>query len=161
MIFVQKVRNFVLLVFVKNWPNQSVLWPCGEQTSHLRLKKTSFKKVENLAFLQFFVLIRSFFHLVFWKDNLKWSIFWPCRSKSSHLILKKNIDSESRKCGIFPKRVSPWFFVKNWKFCLFFFFGKIVQNELFCQLVNRNLAIKDWKKHIFNEWKLLHFSKGV
>ena len=54
----------------------------------------------------------------------------------------KNVDFKKSKLFHFSKGVSPWFLVKFWKFCSFFFLkkkDKIGQKKLFCKLVDRKL----------------------
>ena len=52
-------------------------------------------------------------------------------------------------------------FDQNWKFYLLFFLGKIGQNSVFCDLVDRELAILDYKNIHLNKSKILHFSNGL
>ena len=73
----------------------------------------------------------------------------------------KNIHLEKSKMLHFSKGVSPCFLYKNDKFSSFFFFSKIGQNSVFCDLVDRKQAIYDYKNIDLKKSKILHFSKGV
>ena len=57
------------------------------------------------------------------------------------LAILENIHLEKSKILQFSKGVSPYFLVKNDKFSSFFFFSKIDQNAVFCDLVDRKQAI--------------------
>ena len=50
-------------------------------------------------------------------------------------------------------------FGENWKFYPLFFLGKLGQNSVFWHLVNRKLAILDYKNIRLKKSKILHFSK--
>ena len=82
--------------------------------------------------------------------------------KKLAIIDYKNVDLKKSKLFHFPKVVSPWFLVKFWKFCSFFFLQKkIGQKELFCKLLDRKLAILDYINKELRKFKILHFFKGV
>ena len=57
--------------------------------------------------------------------------------------------------------VSPLFVVKNWKFCLVFFFSKIGENSVFCNLVYEKEAILDYKNTHFKKSKFCIFPSGL
>ena len=52
-------------------------------------------------------------------------------------------------------------FDQNWKFYLLFFLGKIGQNSVFCDLVDRELAILDYKNIDLKKSKIFHSTTGV
>ena len=74
----------------------------------------------------------------------------------------KKVDLKKSKLFHFSKGVSPWFLVKFWKFCSFFFLKKknIGQKKLFCKRVDRKLPILDYINKELRKLKTLHFLKG-
>ena len=84
--------------------------------------------------------------------------------KKLAIVDYKNVDLKKSKLFHFFKGVSPWFLVKFWKFCSFFFLKKtkkIGQKKLFCKLVDRKLPILDYINNELRKFKILHFFKGV
>ena len=77
------------------------------------------------------------------------------------ILYYKNIVLKKSKILHFFKMVRPWFLVKNWKFCPLFYFSKTGHNNVSCDLLDRKLAILDYKKMYLRKSKILHFSKGV
>ena len=110
------------LVFQQSSPEQSVLWPCRSKSSHFTRKKDRFKKSKFCIFLKgivhdFSSNIRKF--LLFCQQNsLKESGLWRSRWKTIYFIPEKR-RFQKGEIWHFSKGVSPWFLVKNWKFCPF------------------------------------------
>ena len=50
-------------------------------------------------------------------------------------------------------------FGQKLEFCFFLFFKQIGQKEVFCNLLDRTLAILDYKNIEFNTWKIGTFPK--
>ena len=80
--------------------------------------------------------------------------------KLATLDYKNNYLKKSKILHSF-KGVSLWFLVKNYLFYSFLFFSKIGQKKVFFDLVDRKLAILDYKNMDLKKSEILHFSKGV
>ena len=110
------------LVFQQSSPEQSVLWPCRSKSSHFTRKKDRFKKSKFCIFLKgivhdFSSNIRSF---CFFVSKIVWKkVVCDVLDGKLSILYQKNVDFKKAKIWHFSKGVSPWFLVKNWKFCPF------------------------------------------
>ena len=62
----------------------------------------------------------------------------------------------SGKIAIFPKGL-----VYGFGFSIFFFKGNIGQENVFCDILERENAFSGYKNKKFKKWKNCHFSKGL
>ena len=77
------------------------------------------------------------------------------------ILYYKNIVLKKSKILHFFKMVRPWFLVKNWKFCPLFYFSKTGHNNVFCDLLDRKLAILDYKNMDLKKSEFFFLLKGV
>ena len=82
------------------------------------------------------------------------------RTKKCLSRLKNKKFEKSKNCH-FSKGVNPWFLDKNDLFGNFFFLGKIGQENVFCDILERKNAFLGYKNKKFKKSKNCHFSKGV
>ena len=78
--------------------------------------------------------------------------------KNSFLSSKNQKFKRSKNC-LFSKGVNPWFWSKNDHFSNFFFLGKIGQENVFYDILERKNAFLGYKNKKFKESKNCHFSK--
>ena len=95
------------------------------------------------------------FCLFFSKIGQK-KVFCSLLDRRLAILDYKNIDLKKSK--IFH---SPWFLVNIRKFCPLLFFSKKDQKRVFCDFVDRKLAILDYKNIHLKKSKILHFSREV
>ena len=68
---------------------------------------------------------RKFSPLFLFEQNTPKRVFCGLVNRKLAILDYKNVDLKESKLSHFPKGVSPWFLVKIWKFCSFFFLKKI------------------------------------
>ena len=61
----------------------------------------------------------------------------------------------------FTRRVNPWFWSENGHFSYLFFSGKIGQENIFYDILERKNAFLGYKNIKFKKSKIWHFSQGV
>ena len=86
------------------------------------------------------------------------AIFW--NEKSPFQAIKSR-SSKSQKIAIFPKMLANGFGPKMVIFPTSFFFGKIGQENVFYDILERENFFLGYKKTNFKKPKNCHFSKGV
>ena len=109
----------------------------------------------------------------FWSTNGHFSNFFFCRNIGQenvfYDILKrknaflgyKNKKFKKSKNWHFSKGVNPWFWSKNGHFSNFFFLGKIRQENVFYDILERKRAFLGYKNKKFKKSKNSYYSKGV
>ena len=82
------------------------------------------------------------------------------RTKKTFLGFKNKKFKRSKNCH-FSKRVNPWFWSKNGHFFNFFFLGKIGQENVFYDILERKNAFLGYKNKTLKKSKNCYFSKGL
>ena len=80
--------------------------------------------------------------------------------KKTFLDFKNKKFKKSKNCH-FSKRVNPWFWSKNGHFFNFFFLGKIGQENVFYDILERKNAFLGYKNKTLKKSQNCYFSKGV
>ena len=93
------------------------------------------------------------------KINREKTIFDVLYSKQAFLN-NKNIGVKNAQNWHFCKRVSPWFFFKNWKFCERFVLCKIHPEKVFVDVLVRKRAFLDNINMDLKRRQNSHFCKG-
>ena len=105
----------------------------------------------------------------------KWTFFnffWRCKTGHENVFQDilarkntflgfKNKDFKTSKNCHFSKGVNPWFWSKNGRFFNFFFLGKIGQENVFYDILERKNAFPGYKNKTLKKSKNCYFSKGV
>ena len=107
------------------------------------------KELRKFKILHFFKGARAWFLVknkklspfFFFSKKGEKKVFCGLLYRKLAILEYKNIHLEKSKILHFSKGVSTCFLVKNGKFSSFFFFSKIGQNSVFCDLVDRKQAI--------------------
>ena len=103
-----------------------------------------------------------FFQLLFFQAiqvrKKSFAIFW--NEKTPFQAIKSR-SSKSQKIAIFPKELTHGFGPKMVIFPTSFFFGKIWQENVFYDILERENFFLGYKKTNFKKPKNCHFSKGV
>ena len=73
----------------------------------------------------------------------------------------ENNDLKSKIVQLLLLFFAFWLLVKNKKFSPLFLFEQNTPKKVFCSLVDKKLAIMDYKNVDLKKSKLFHFSKGV
>ena len=81
-------------------------------------------------------------------------------TKKAFLYYKKQKVKKSKNWH-FSKGVTPWFWSKIWKFSIFFIIGKISQQNMFDNILERKKVFLDSKIRKSKKLKNWDFSKGV
>ena len=108
--------------------------------------KHGFKKVANFAFSKgvspwFLSEIENFVPVQFFSKIVKNKVFCDLLDRKLANLDQKNIDFKKQKIGIFPKGLVYGFWSKIGNYVPAQYFSKLIQNKVFFQLVDRNLAI--------------------
>ena len=82
------------------------------------------------------------------------------RPKNAFLGFKNKKFKKSKNC-YFSKGVNPWFWSKNDHFCNFFLLGKIGQENVFDDILERKNAFLGYKNKKFKKLKNCLFPKGL
>ena len=109
-----------------------------------------------------FVQKWPFFQLLFVRQCRpgKGIVFDILELKNAFLGYEKK-SSKSRKIAIFPKGLTHGFWSKNDHFSNFFFLGKIGQENIFFDILERKNAFLGDKNKKFKKSKNCLFSKGI
>ena len=108
------------------------------------------------------VLVKKwpFFHLFFLGNIGQENVFYNIlERKNAFLAYKKNKFKKSQNWD-FSKGVSPWFW-SNLAIFLSLFLGNIGQENVFCDILERENAFLGYKKKKFKKSKSWDFFKGV
>ena len=109
------------------------------------------------------VLVKNwpFFHGFFFGNTGQENVFYNILERKNVFLRYKNKKFKKWKNCPFFKRGKSMVLVKNWPFFLFFFKGKIGQENVFYDIVERKKAFLGYKNKNFKKWKNCHFSKEV
>ena len=88
-------------------------------------------------------------------------MFYDILERKNAFLGEKNKKFKKSKNCLFSKGVNPWFWSKNGQFFNFFFLGKIGQENVFYDILERKNAFLGYKNKKFKKSKNCHFSKGV
>ena len=108
--------------------------------------KHGFKQVENFAFSKgvspwFLPKIEHFVPVQFFSKIVGNKVFFDLLDRKLANLDQKNIDFKKQKTGIFPQGLVYGFWSKIGNFLPVYFLNNLIQNKVFCELVDRNLAI--------------------
>ena len=166
------------MVLVKNWPffhvffywqyrpGKCVLRYSRTKIAFLGYKNKNFKKWNNCHFSKgvspcFWSKIDHFSIGFFFGNTGQENVFYNILERKNVFLRYKNKKFKKWKNCPFFKRGKSMVLVKNWPFFLFFFKGKIGQENVFYVIVERKNAFLGYKNKNFKKGKNCHFSKGV
>ena len=89
------------------------------------------------------------------------NVFYDILERKNAFLGIKNKKFKNTKNWHFSKGVNSWFWFKNSHFDNFFFFGKIGQENLFYDILERKNDFLGYKNKKFKKSKNWHFSKRV
>ena len=102
-----------------------------------------------------------FFQLFFLGNVGKENVFYDILERKNAFLSYKIKKLNKSKNWHFSKGVNAWFWSKNGHFSNFFFLGKIGQENIFNDILERKNAFLGYKNKKFKKSKNWHFSKGV
>ena len=97
----------------------------------------------------------------FFSEIVRSKVVCDVLARKVSILNQKNVDLKKLKIWHFSKGVSPWFLSKIENFVPVYFFSKIVQNKVFCDLLDRKLANLAQKNIDFKNQKIGIFPKGL
>ena len=98
---------------------------------------------------------------LFFRQYKPGNVFYDILERKNGLLgYKKKKLKKSKNC-LFSKGVNPWFWSKNGHFSNFFLLGKIDQENVFYDILERKNAFLAYKNKKFKKSENWHFSKGV
>ena len=101
------------------------------------------------------------FRLFFLRNIRKENVFYDILEGKNAFLGYKNKKFKKSKNWHFSKGVNPWFWSKNGHFFNFFFLGKIGQENVFNDILERKNAFLGYKNKTLNKSKNCYFSKGL
>ena len=109
------------------------------------------------------VLVQNspFFKLFFLGNIGQENVFYDILERKDTFVGYKNQRFKKSKHWHFSKRVNPWFLSQNGPFSTLSFLGKIGQENVFYEILERKNAFLGYKNKKFKKSKSWHFSKGV
>ena len=146
---------------------QYVSYDIPERKNSFQAIKTRSSKSRKIAFLfskrvnARFRSKNGHFSNFFFSGNIGQEkvIYDILERKNAFLGYKIKKFKKSKNCH-FSKGVNQWFWSKNGHFSSFFFFGKIGQENVFYDILERENVFLGYKKTKFEKSKNCHFSKG-
>ena len=100
-----------------------------------------------------------FFQFFFLGNIGQENIFYDILERNNAFLGYKKKKFKKSKNWHFSKGVNPWFWSKNCHFINFFFFGKIGQENILYDILQRKNAFLSYKNKKFKKSKIWHFSK--
>ena len=137
-------KCFSVQFFSKIVQNKVFFGPCKQKSSHLRLQNMNLKKSKILHFPKvhnFWSKIGNFVPVQFFSKIVRSKVFFDLLDRKLANLDQKNIDFKKQKTGIFPQGLVYGFWSKIGNFVPVQFFSKILQNKVFCEPIDRNIAI--------------------
>ena len=102
------------------------------------------------------------FFNVFWRGKTGHeNVFQDILARKNTFLGFTNKEIKTSKNCHFSKKVNPWFWSKNGHFFNFFFLGKIGQENMFYDILERKNAFLGYKNKTLKKSKNCYFSKGV
>ena len=102
-----------------------------------------------------------FFQLFFLGNIGQENVFYDILERKNAFLGYKNKKLKKSKNCHFSKGVKPWFWPNNGHFSNFFLLGKIDQENVFYDILERKNAFLAYKNKKFKKSKNWHFCKGV
>ena len=168
MVFGQKLESLFLFHFSAKESKTKCLVTFQIENQPFWTKNTRFKKSKTCIFLNlaFFQKGQSMVFGQKQKSLFLFSFLAKYSKTKCFVSLQKEIQRfQATKIGFkkvencyFSKGVSLWFLVQQLEF-FFWFFKQIGQNEVFCDLLDRTLAILDQKTSILKSRKFAFFQR--
>ena len=89
------------------------------------------------------------------------NVFYDILKRKNAFLGYKNKKFKKSKNWHFSKGVIPWFWSKNGHFSKFLFLGKLGQENVFYNILERKNPLLGYNNKKFKKSKKWHFSKGV
>ena len=102
-----------------------------------------------------------FFQLFFLGIIGQENVFYDILERKNAFLSYKNKKFKKSKNWHFSKGVNTWFWSKNGHFSNFFFLGKIGQENVFYDILERKNAFLSYKNNKFKSRKIDIFPKGL
>ena len=102
-----------------------------------------------------------FFKLFFLGNIGQENVFYDILERKDTFVGYKNQRFKKWKNWHFSKRVNPWFLSQNGPFSTLFFLGKIGQENVFYEILERKNAFLGYKNKKFKKSKIDIFLKGL
>ena len=136
------------------------------KNAFLAYKNNKFKKSKNWHFSKgvnpwFWSKNGHFSKFVFLGKIGQEHVFYDILERKNAFLSYKNKKFKKAKNWHFSKVVNPWVLSKNGRFSKFVFLGKIGQEHVFYDILDRKKAFLSYKNKKFKKAKNWHFSKGV
>ena len=166
MVLVQKLPFFQLFFFRQYRPVKCLLRYSRTKKRLSSYKNKKFKTSKNWRFSKgvnpWFCSKNGHFSNFFFSGNIgQENVFYDILERKNAFLGDKNKKFKKSKNCLFSKGVNPWFWPKNGHFFNFLFLGKIGQENVFYDILQRKNAFLDYKKNKFKKLKNWHFFKGV
>ena len=166
MVLVQKWPFFQLCFFRQYRPLKCVLRYSGTKKRLSKLYKQEVKRSKNWHFFKginpwFWSKNRHFDNSVFLGNIGHENVFYDILERKNAFLSYKKKKFKKAKNWHFSKGVNPWVWSKNGRFSKFVFLGKIGQENVFYDILERKNAFLSDKNKNFKKAKNWHFSKGV
>ena len=128
--------------------------------------KKKFKKPKNCDFSKgvnpWFWYKNGHFSNFFFLGNIgQENVFYDILQRKNAFLGDKNKKFKKSKNCLFSKGVNPWFWPKNGHFFNFLFLGKIGQENVFYDILERKNTFLGYKNKNFKSQKIDIFTKGL
>ena len=149
--FGPKMDIFFLTLFLGNIGKENMFYDILERkNAFLGYKKQKLKKAKNCHFLNFFFL-----------GNIgQENVFYDILERKDAFLGFKNKKFKKSKNSHFSTGVNPWLWSKNGHFSNFFFLGKIGQENVSYDILERKNTFLGYKKRRSKSPKIAIFPKG-
>ena len=162
-----KNGHFSNFLFLAKISKKNVFYDILERKNALLSYETNkFKKSKNWHFFKgvnpWFWSKNVHFSNFFFLGNIgQENVFYDIVERKNAFLSYKNKKFKQSKNWHFPKGVNPWFWSKNGHFSNFFFLGKIGQENVFYDILERKNAFLSYKNKKFKSRKIVIFPKGL
>ena len=155
--------SFFQLFFLGNIGQENVFYDILEKkNASLTSKNKKFKKKKNWHFSKgvnpwFCSKVRHFSNFSFLSNIGKENVFYDILERKNAFLSYKNKKFKTSKNWHISKGVNPWFWSKNGHFSNFSLLGKIGQENVFYDILERKDALLSYKNKKFKRVKKLTF----
>ena len=166
MVLVKNLKIFHVFIFGKIREENVFDDILERKKAFLDYKKEKVKTVKNWDFSKgvspwFLVKNLKIFHLFILGKIREESVFDDILERKKAFLDYKKEKVKTVKNWDFSKGVSPWFLLKNLKIFHLFILGKIREENVCDDILERKQAFLDYKKKKVKKVKNWDFSKGV
>ena len=153
------------LFFRQYRPGKCLLRYSRKKDAFLAYKNKKFKKSKDWHFSQgdnpWFWSKNGHFSNFFFLSNIgQENVFYDILERKNAFLGYKNKKLKKSKNWHFSKGVNPWFWYKNGHFSNFFFLGKVGQENVFYDILERKNDFLGYKDKKFKKYKLTFFQRG-